>query len=204
VSSAGSWKLSHLLYLVPICFTLSLGGTFRNAWAGPYLTEVFGRGIDVGTVLTAVSIFGIATSFALPFALLKWHGRTLVTTTYAVGLLSAVLLALSPGSSVFAASAGLALLYAMGNIHPVAMTEAQTLLPDRMRGIGLGALNTLVFLGVSASSAIFGALAELRLGVAWTYGLIFGTTAMALAIALGIYVACRPKAVGHTPTPALD
>jgi MFS family permease len=204
VNGAGSWRLSHLFYLVPICFTLSLGGTFRNAWAGPYLTDVFGRGTDVGTVLTAVSVFGIATSFALPFALLKWHGRTLVTATYVVGLLSAVLLALSPGSSVFAASAGLALLYAMGNIHPVAMTEAQALLPDRMRGLGLGALNTLVFLGVSASSAIFGALAELRLSVAWTYGLIVGTTAMALAIGLGVYVACRPKAVGQKATPALD
>lgn len=65
-----------------------------------------------------------------------------------------------------------------------------------MRGIGLGALNTLVFLGVSASSAIFGALAELRLSVAWTYGLIFGTTAMALAIALGTYVTCHPKGCG--------
>jgi hypothetical protein len=83
----------------------------------------------------------------------------------------------------------------MGNIHPVAMTEAQTLLPSNMRGVGLGALNTLVFLGVSASSSIFGAVAELRLSVAATYGLIFGATATALAIALGIYVACRPKAV---------
>jgi hypothetical protein len=132
------------------------------------------------------------------------HGRTLVTATYVIGLLRAALLALSPGSSVFAASAGLALLYAVGNIHSVAMTEAQALLPDRMRGIGLGALNTLVFLGVSASSAIFGALAELRLSVAWTYGLIFGTTAMALEIALGIYVTCHPKAVGQKATPSLD
>ncbi|WP_245456703.1 hypothetical protein [Rhizobium hidalgonense] len=111
-----------------------------------------------------------------------------------VGLLSAVLLAVSPGSSIFAASAGLALLYAMGNIHPVAMTEAQALLPERARGVGLGALNTLVFLGVSASSAVFGALAELRLSVASTYGLIFGATAMALSIALAVYLVCRQKA----------
>lgn len=27
-------RLPRLFYLVPICFTLSLGGTFRNAWAG--------------------------------------------------------------------------------------------------------------------------------------------------------------------------
>jgi hypothetical protein len=146
----------------PICFTLSLGGTFRNAWLGPYLTDVFGRGTDIGTVLTSVSVFGIATSFALPFALLRWRGRTLVVATYVVGLLSASLVALSPGSSIFAAAAGLALLYAMGNIHPVAMAAAQVLLPDRTRGVGLGALNTLVFLGVSASSPVFGARGQIN------------------------------------------
>ncbi|TBZ27208.1 MFS transporter [Rhizobium leguminosarum bv. viciae] len=194
-TEGGTWRLPKLLYLVPICFTLSLGGTFRNAWAGPYLTGVFGHGTDVGTVLTAVSVFGIATSFALPFALLRWRGRTIVTATYMVGLLSALLLAFTPGFSILSASAGLALLYAMGNVHPVAMTEAQALLPIRMRGIGLGALDTLVFLGVSASSSVFGALADLHLSAAATYGLIFGATATALAIALSVYVACRPKAV---------
>ncbi|WP_260693131.1 MULTISPECIES: hypothetical protein [Rhizobium] len=89
----------------------------------------------------------------------------------------------------------MALLYAMGNVHPVAMTEAQALLPYRMRGIGLGALNTLVFLGVSASSSVFGVLAYLPLSADVTYGLVFGATAMALTIALAVYVACRPKAI---------
>ncbi|WP_261336661.1 hypothetical protein [Rhizobium leguminosarum] len=89
----------------------------------------------------------------------------------------------------------MALLYAMGNVHPVAMTEAQALLPYRMRGIGLGALNTLVFLGVSASSSVFGVLAYLPLSADVTCGLVFGATAMALTIALAVYVACRPKAI---------
>ncbi|MDC9836332.1 hypothetical protein [Rhizobium binxianense] len=118
-----------------------------------------------------------------------------MTATYAVGVLSALLLAFSPGASIFAASAGLAFLYAMGNVHPVAMTEAQALLPNQIKGIGLGALNTLVFLGVSASSSVFGALAELHFSAAATYGLIFGATAMEFAIALAVYVACRPKAI---------
>ncbi len=187
------WRPVHLLYLVPICFTLSLGGTFRNAWAGPYVEDVFGRDADLGAVLTAVSIFGIATSFALPFALLRWRGRSIIIGTYILGLLSALLLGLLPNASIFAASAGLALLYAMGNVHPVAMTEAQAWLPDKMRGIGLGALNTLVFLGVSASSAVFGALADLHFSVVVTYGLIFGATAMALGTSLAIYVACPPR-----------
>jgi MFS family permease len=201
----GTWRLPHLLYLVPICFTLSLGGTFRNAWAGPYLTDVFGQGTNVGAVLTAESVFGTATSFVLPFALLRWRGRRIVTATYVVGVLSALLLAFSPDASIFAASAGLAFLYAMGNVHPVAMTEAQALLPNQVRGIGLGALNTLVFLGVSASSSVFGALAELHFSAAATYGLFFGASAMALAIALAVYVACRSKAIAvQEAAPAFD
>ncbi len=191
---ARTWRFPNLVYLVPICFTLSLGGTFRNAWAGPYLTDVFGNGADVGMVLTAISAFGIATSFALPFALLRWNGRSIVTGTYVVGLLCAVLLAFLPGASILAATAGLGLLYAMGNVHPAVMTEAQVLLPDRMRGIGLGALNTLVFLGVSVSSSVFGGIAELRLDASLTYGLIFAATALAIASSLVVYVARRPSA----------
>ena len=75
--------------------------------------------------MTAVSIFGIATSFALPFALLRWRGHPIIIGTYTVGLFSALLLGLMPDASIFAASAGLAFLYAMGNVHPVAMTEAR-------------------------------------------------------------------------------
>ncbi|RWY77901.1 MFS transporter [Rhizobium leguminosarum] len=190
------WRLPRLAYLIPICFTLSLGGTFRNAWAGPYLTDIFGHGTDTGAVLTAVSVVGIATSFALPFALLRWRGQTIVTATYVVGLLSGLLLAVSPDISIYAASAVLALLYAMGNVHPVAMTEAQALLPYQMRGVGLGALNTLVFLGVSASSSVFGIIAGLPLDAAAIYRLVFGGTAMALFIALVVYVACRPPGSG--------
>ncbi|MET3858638.1 hypothetical protein [Rhizobium sp. OAE497] len=76
------------------------------------------------------------------------------------------------------------------------MTEAQAIPPGRMRGIGLGGLNTLVFLGVSSSSSIFGGVADFSLSAAVTYGLIFGSTAAALAIALAIYAACRQRAVG--------
>jgi hypothetical protein len=76
------------------------------------------------------------------------------------------------------------------------MTEAQALLPYQMRGIGLGALNTLVFLGVSASSSVFGIIAGLPLDAAAIYRLVFGATAMALSIALVVYVACRPPGSG--------
>ena len=73
VSAASSWRLSHLLYLVPICFTPSLGGTFRKrlGWTVPYrrirARHRCRRSTDRGEHI------GVATSLALPFVVLKWH-----------------------------------------------------------------------------------------------------------------------------------
>ncbi|WP_245410740.1 MFS transporter [Rhizobium sp. JAB6] len=183
----GRWKPASLLYLLPICFTLSLGGTFRNAWASPYLTGVFGTGTNVGAALTAVSIFAIATSFALPVVLTRCTGRAVVIAALAAGVACALVLSASPGNGLATACAGLAVLYAIGNIHPIVMTEAQAFLPSGLRGVGLGALNTLVFLGVSVSSSVFGAIANVGLPPESTYRLIFASTALMLGFALAIY-----------------
>ena len=184
----GQWKPTSLLYLLPISFTLSLGGTFRNAWASPYLSELFGTGTNVGAVLTAVSVFGITTSFALPALLTRLTGRTIVIAALTAGVVCALFLSAFPGYALATACAGLAVLYAIGNIHPIVMTEAQAFLPTGLRGVGLGALNMLVFLGVSASSFVFGAIANIGLPSESTYRLIFASTALMLGFALAIYV----------------
>ena len=184
----GRWKPASLLYLLPICLTLSLGGTFRNAWASPYLTELFGTGTNVGAVLTAISVFGITTSFALPAVLTRITGRTVVIAALIAGVTCGLILSASPGYGLATACAGLAILYAIGNIHPIVMTEAQAFLPSGLRGVGLGALNTLVFLGVSASSSVFGAIANAGLPSESIYRLIFALTALMLGFALAVYV----------------
>ncbi|MFP3546727.1 MFS transporter [Rhizobium sp. SIMBA_035] len=195
-------SIAPLLYLVPICFTLSLGGTFRNAWAAPYVTSVFATYAVTGKMLTAISLVGIVTSFVLPAVLARVEGRRIVIFTYVVGAMCAVLLSVEPGASFPAACAGLSLLYAMGNMHPLVMTEAQASIPLRMRGIALGVLNTLVFLGVSVASAVFGQIAGLSLSPATTYRLIFAATALAIAIALLSYVVL-PR-LDRLPRPKTD
>ncbi|WP_413708983.1 MFS transporter [Rhizobium sp. Rhizsp82] len=177
-----------LLYLVPICMTLSLGGTFRNAWAAPYVTSVFGTHTAIGEILTAISIVGIVTSVVLPAVLARVEGRRIVIFAYVAGVICAVMLSAGPDGSFPAACAGLSLLYAMGNVHPLIMTEAQARIPSHMRGIALGVLNTLVFLGVSVASVVFGQIAGLSLAPTTTYRLIFAATGLALAIALLSYV----------------
>ncbi|EJC84240.1 nitrate/nitrite transporter [Rhizobium leguminosarum bv. trifolii WSM2297] len=185
-------------YILPICFTLSLGGTFRNAWAGPYVTGVFGQNGNIGLILSAVSLFGIATSFLLPLMLLLISARVLILASFACGAICATLIAIAPDFSLVLATAALAFLYAIGNVHPLVMTEAQTLIPDHMRGVGLGALNTLVFLGVSASSSAFGEIANMSLPPVVSYQFIFALTAIALTGALFAYVMFRPPTVGRT------
>jgi predicted MFS family arabinose efflux permease len=191
------WSLVPLLYLMPVCFTLSLGGTFRNAWATPYITSLFGPDAAVGTMLTAVSIVGIVTGFMLPVCLVRVSASSIVICTYVVGVACAVLLAFAPGLSFLSACAGLAVLYAMGNVHPLVMTEAQTLIPPGKRGLVLGALNTLVFLGVSAASAVYGEIAGLSLPVLTIYRLIFAITGAAIAVAALCYVVFRGREPVH-------
>ncbi|MET3858559.1 MFS transporter [Rhizobium sp. OAE497] len=201
----GCGSLVPLLYLVPVCLTLSVGGTFRNAWATPYITSVFGPDAGVGTMLTAISIVGIVTSFMLPIVLARVSARLIVISTYALGVTCAVLVAFFPNMSFFSACAGLSILYAMGNVHPLVMTEAQTLIPPRKRGLALRALNTLVFLGVSAASAVFGEIAGLSLPVVTTYRLIFAITGVAIAVAVVCYAVFRRRepvhSIGQQPWP---
>ncbi|MDM9644803.1 MFS transporter [Rhizobium sp. S163] len=196
-SKASRGWLAPLLYLAPICFTLSFGGTFRNAWAAPYVTAVFGDGAPVGTMLTVISTAGIVTSFLVPVLLARMTARTIVVVTYVFGIVFAGLLAASPGLGLVAASVGLSVLYAMGNVHPLVMTEAQALIPLNMRGLALGALNTLVFVGVSAASAVYGEVAGLSLPAIATYRLIFAVTATAIAGALFCYVLFRGRALAR-------
>jgi len=85
----------------------------------------------------------------------------------------------------------------MGNVHPLVMTEAQTLIPPGKRGLVLGALNTLVFLGVSAASAVYGEIAGLSLPVLTIYRLIFAITGAAIAVAALCYVVFRGREPVH-------
>jgi len=189
----GSGRFLPLLYLAPVCLTLSLGGVFRNAWAGPYVAGVFKGTSDLGALLTLVSMVGIATSFLVPALLFRLRPRTVVAATYVLGIICAATLAVHPGWNIFAAYAGLSVLYAMGNVHPLVMAEAQSLIPPSYRGIVLGALNTLVFFGVSAASSAFGQIAGMAFAPENTYRAVFLLTTASLIAALVIYLVFQPS-----------
>lgn len=144
-------------------------------------------------MLTTISVVGIVTSFMLPIVLMRVPGRTIVISAYGAGATSAILLSFAPGLALLSACAGLSVLYAMGNVHPLVMTEAQTLIPPRVRGLALGGLNTLVFLGVSVASAVYGEIAGLSLSVLSSYRVIFAVSATVIAMAMFCYIVFRDR-----------
>ncbi|NTH49274.1 MFS transporter [Agrobacterium rhizogenes] len=178
-----------LIYLMPICLTLSLGGTFRNAWAGPYLSEMFSADQRLsGLALTIVSVVGIATSFAIPLLISRLSARRIIVLSMGLATLGTAAQAMSPGSSFVAAVSLISLLYSIGNLHPLVMAEAQTIMPSARRGLLLGLLNTLVFFGVAISSSLFGWIAQKDDGPSTTFQIILAVTAISLAIALAAYL----------------
>jgi predicted MFS family arabinose efflux permease len=178
-----------MVILMPACFTLSFGGTFRNAWASPYLTDTYGlQSISRGNALTAISVVGIVTAFAIPAMLKYVPARYVIAGFLLVGVVVSGALSILPDPGVGRSVGVIAALYAIGNIHPLVMTEAQAAIPEGRRGIGLGILNSLVFLGVSASSALFGQIMEMNNDTLSAYAWIFAATAVAVALAFLIYV----------------
>jgi MFS family permease len=91
-------------------------------------------------------------------------------------------------------------LFSVGSIHPLVMSQARGIVPSRLLGRALGLLNSLVFLGIAISSSCFGWIAGgarlMRDPPAHLYGLLFSFTACPLVIAAVVYV-FSPRTVSH-------
>ncbi|MGO4569880.1 MFS transporter [Rhizobium sp. 2YAF20] len=194
-----------LIYLLPICLTLSLGGTFRNAWAGPYLSEMFDADQRLsGLALTIVSVVGIATSFTIPLIVSKVPARRIIAISMGVAALATAALAINPGSSFVFAVALICVLYSIGNLHPLVMAEAQELMPSARRGVLLGLLNTLVFFGVAISSSLFGWTAQMAGAPAAAFQIILAVTATSIGIGLATYLIRPTQKIASKPPPLLS
>jgi hypothetical protein len=101
------------------------------------------------------------------------------------GVLAALLLAIVPQRSPVISIAAICLLLSVGCIHPLIMSQARAIIAPGKLGLGLGLLNSLVFLGVALASGIFGLIAEKArmTGVsnADLYSRLFVVTAVPLA-----------------------
>jgi predicted MFS family arabinose efflux permease len=188
--------------LMPACLALSVGGTFRTSWGGPYLADVYGFDVIArGTAMTVTSVIGIAASFCIPVAV-RFCAPKLISLLWLIaGVLAALVLAVSPGGNWMVSVALICVLFSVGSIHPLVMSQARAIISPRRLGLGLGLLNSLVFLGVALTSSCFGWIAgaakQVHLSNAGIYSALFAVTAVPLAIGAIVYffspVVAAPK-----------
>jgi predicted MFS family arabinose efflux permease len=180
-------RTSGLWTLMPVCLAMSVGGTFRTSWGGPYLADVFGFDVMArGNAMTVTSIAGIGASFCIPFLVRRWSPKSLSLCWQVGGILAALLLATMPQRSPIISVAAICLLLSVGCIHPLVMSQARAIIAPGKLGLGLGLLNSLVFLGVALASSIFGLIAEdarmTGVSSADLYSRLFVVTAVPLAV----------------------
>jgi predicted MFS family arabinose efflux permease len=154
-------RVPALWTLIPLCVALAAGTAFRNAWGGPYLAQVYGLGADArGLALAFASLGGFGTALLLPL-LARHHAlKTTVIGWALMSLVGGVVLAAAPDLGLLPGVLLLTLLATFGMCHPLVMAHGRGLVPQALRGRGLGVLNTFVFLGSGLTASVFGLIAD--------------------------------------------
>lgn len=173
--------------LVPVSFALIAGGTFRMSWGGPYYADIFQFDVvQRGYAMTAASLLAMCWALSLSRVLRVITVKTLVLCAFAVGIASALILVQWPAQNAWLGVTLVCVLFCVGSIHPLVMSQARSVVPQRQLGLWLGLLNSMVFLGVAVSNSAFGWIAEhsARAGVvgAAMYTRLFLFTALVMLI----------------------
>ena len=178
VGSARLLTLPTMWTLIPLCVALAAGTTFRNAWGGPYLADVFGLDAGArGLMLAFVSLGGFATALLLPVLVRRSGIKTTILGWTVMAFFSGAVLSQFPDAGLLSGVMLLTLLATVGMVHPLVMAHGRGMVPKSLRGRGLGVLNTFVFLGSAATSWAFGLIADASQRNGWdasdTYAWIF-------------------------------
>ena len=200
MGSARLLAVPALWTLIPLCVALAAGTTFRNAWGGPYLADVFRLDAGArGLALGFVSLGGFVTALLLPVLVRRSSIKTTLLCWALMSTTSGVLLAVWPDAGLAPGVLMLTLLATVGMVHPMVMAHGRGLVPEALRGRGLGVLNTFVFLGSAATSWTFGQIADASQRFGWsaasTYAGIFGCATAVVGAGVALY------ALSPRPTP---
>ncbi|CAN5355353.1 MFS transporter [soil metagenome] len=183
--------------LIPLCVALAAGTTFRNAWGGPYLADVFGLDAGArGLSLALVSMGGFVTALLLPLLVRRFSIKGTILGWSAFSMVCGVLLSAWPAAGLVPGVLLLTLLATIGMVHPMVMAHGRGLVPQALRGRGLGVLNTFVFLGSALTSWTFGQIADASQRNGWdtaqTYSGIFLCATLVVLVGTLVY-AFSPK-----------
>ena len=163
MQSSGMSMSSRITFaaLIPVSFALISGGTFRMSWGGPYFADIFQFDVvQRGYAMTAASLLAMCWALSISRVLRVITVKTLVLCAFAVGVVSALVLAQWPAQGAWLGVSLVCVLFCVGSIHPLVMSQARSVVPQRQLGLWLGVLNTMVFLGVAVSNSAFGWIAE--------------------------------------------
>jgi len=183
------------LFLLPVPFVLySSMMAVRGLWGGPFLQDVFGLDtVARGNVLMIFAVVGMVGPLLFGPMDRWFNSRRLVALGGGIGCVAALaLLAAVGGHAVWSTGLLFALFALAGSFFTVVMAHARSLLPDRLIGRGMTALNAAGFLGSAITQALTGALIG-----AFTppgqptpeigYLVMFAYLAIVFAIAMAIY-----------------
>lgn len=176
-----------LIALFPVSFAVITGGTFRMSWGGPYLADLFQYGVvERGYVMTAASVLAMIWGLSIPRVLRHISVKGLVLCAFATGIAASLMLAIWPDSHPLLGAALVCVLFCVGSVHPLVMSQARSVVAPERLGLWLGLFNSMVFLGVAFCNSGFGWIAEHAVvdGVAQAtmYGHLFLFTALVLAV----------------------
>ena len=189
--------------LIPLCMAMAVGTTFRNAWGGPYLADVFGMPAGArGLALAVLSLGSIGAATALPWFVHRFTLRTTVLGWALAALAAAAVLALMPDVALLLDLPLLALMGTIGVLHPLVMAHGRLLLAPEIIGRGLGLLNTFVFLGSAAAAWVFGLIADTTMAAtgsaptAFSRIFAFGCAMVVVGVAAYLFSPTMARAAG--------
>ena len=186
-------RVPALWALVPVCLGMAVGTSFRNAWGGPYVSDVFKLDpVNRGTAITAISAVAFASAFTLPLLARRFGSGAVIVGCMLTGVVAGAALTMAPDVSLVVDIALLAVLAAVGTLHPIVMTAGRITVVPALRGRALGFLNTFAFLGMACASAGYGWLARhgVRAGKSpgAVYASLFGVAVIVLLLGLAPFL----------------
>jgi MFS family permease len=140
-----AWRYLFAMNFVAYAVTITVLGL----WAAPYLHDVHGLGpVERGNALLAMTIAIAIGNFAIgPLDRLLDTRKNLVTIGAVATSCVHIVLALTPGLSVFTVTVLFALLGLFGGLIVVNLAHARAILPDQLVGRGLVTMALAAFAG---------------------------------------------------------
>lgn len=192
------FAIRELWPLFPIALTsYPIVVAVRGLWVGPYFSEIHGLGpVDRGNAVSVMVFAMIAGAFFYG-PLDRWLGtRKWVVVAGTVATIGALIaLALAPTMSVGSASIMFAIVGGLGMTYGVLMAHTRAFLPARILGRGLTLMNMALIGGAAILQPLSGfymkSMAAAGLTPAIAHGTLYGTFALALTVALLVYLFAR-------------